>query len=240
MVEKNQHFADWIADIDLLLNFEPNRDITWSSPKWLTQCDIVFFYYTKGSKQRLIKLLQEVIKDYGKESSLAQFLEYELDSAEFYSGTIFACADVSASTKYSDSELCHFNHKFFAPLGKVEVFDNPLTSNNFTEYVRISQGTITPVYGKQVEGIRKLLATQNQLPNFLQNASFGDLTFRNTDKENWFSISCTPKTRFIHEAQIRAYLVDYLLNEIKDNGSPLLEECLCFRDGKATGRVITL
>jgi hypothetical protein len=40
MVEKNQDFADWTADIDLLLDFKPDCNISWSSPKWLTQDDI--------------------------------------------------------------------------------------------------------------------------------------------------------------------------------------------------------
>ena len=237
MVEKNQQSADWTADIDLLLDYKPNCDIRWSSPKWLTQNDILFFYYTKGSKQRIIKLLQEVIRDYGQESYLTQFLEYELDSAEFYSGTIFACAEVSGATEYSDSDLCHFNHKFFAPLGEADVFDNPLTYEEFTEYITISQGTITVVYGKQFEGLRSLLSSQNILPDFLKNAQLKDRYLRDVNKNNWFLISCHPSTRFIYEAQLRTYLVDYLLNEIKDKGTPLLEECECYRGGRRTGKV---
>jgi hypothetical protein len=239
MVEKNQHFADWTADIDLLLNFKPNCDIMWSSPKWLTQGDILFFYYTKSSKQRTTKLLQEVIRKCNQEDEVVQarvrFLERTAKSSDLYSGTIFGCAEVSGSTKYLRSELCHFEHRFFAPLGEVHIFENPLSSERFAEFVQISQSTIRPLYGQQFEGIKRLLFKQNILPNFLQNAQFGERTFRNINKENWYSISCSPSTRFLHEAQIRAYLVDYLLNEIKDKNTPLLEECKCFRDGKLTG-----
>ncbi len=236
MVEKNQHFADWTADIDLLLDFKPDCNIRWSSPTWLTQDDILFFYYTKGSRRRIIKLLQEVRRDYGQESYLAQFLEYELEAAEFYSGTIFACAEVSGLTEYSDSELCHFNHKFFAPLGEVDVFDKPLAYEKFTESITISQRTITLIYGQQFDRLRSFLSSPNILPDFLKNAQLRD-GLRDVNKNNWFLISCHPSTRFIYEAQIRTYLIDYLLNEIKDKGTSLLEECECYRGRKRTGKV---
>lgn len=241
MVKKNQHFSDWTAYIDLLVNFQPNRNIVWTSPKWLNQGDIIFFYYTKSSKQRITKLLQQAKLEYNQEDEfvlkLVLFLERSQDVANLYSGTIFACAEVSGATEYLKSEMCHFGHRFFAPLGEVDVFYNPLSYEEFTEYITINKGTITLIYGRQFEGIRNLLSSQNMLPNFLKNAQLRDRYLRDVNKVNWFLISCHPSTRFIYEAQIRAYLIDYLLNEIKDKGTPLLEECECYRGGERTGKV---
>ncbi len=56
------------------------------------------------------------------------------------------------------------------------------------------------------------------------------MTFRDVTQENWPLISCNENTGFIDEAQIRAYLLDFLLNEVKDKRTPLLEECNCYRE----------
>jgi len=238
MVNKHQQ---WIADIDTLFIDEPNDENFWSSPKWLTQGDIIFFYYTKSSKQRITKLLQQAKLDYDQEDEVVKelvlLLERSQEVACLYSGTIFACANVSGSTEYFGNDGCHFKHSFFAPLDKVHIFDKPLTYEEFTEYITISQGTITLIYGKHFEGLRNLFSSQNRLPNFLKNAQLRDCYLRDVTKDNWIEISCHPSTRFIYEAQIRAYLIDYLLNEIKDKGTPLLEECECYRGGKHTGKV---
>jgi hypothetical protein len=58
---------------------------------------------------------------------------------------------------------------------------------------------------------------------------------RGTDADSWPLTSCSPHTRFIHEAQIRAYLLDFLLRELKDIRTPLLQECRCFQNGEPTG-----
>jgi len=238
MVNKHQQ---WIADIDTLFIDEPNEENFWSSPKWLTQGDIIFFYYTKSSKQRITKLLHQAKLEFDQEDEVVQelvlLLERSQERANLYSGTIFACAKVSGATEYLGNDFCHFKHSFFAPLGEVYLFKKPLNYEKFTEYITISQGTITLIYGKQFEGLRSLFSNQNRLPNFLKNAQLRDRYLRDVNKNNWFLISCHPSTRFIYEAQLRTYLVDYLLNEIKDKGTPLLEECECYRDGKRTGKV---
>jgi hypothetical protein len=42
---------------------------------------------------------------------------------------------------------------------------------------------------------------------------------------------------YIHEIQIRAYLIDFLLKEIKDYRTPLLEECNCYKGDNSSGIV---
>lgn len=51
---------------------------------------------------------------------------------------------------------------------------------------------------------------------------------------NWKNISCSDNASFIHEDQIRSFLIDYFLKEIKDPRSSILEECDRFRDSKLT------
>lgn len=150
-----------------------------------------------------------------------------------YSGTIFGCAEVSSPPKYIKrkvDESSRFKSNVFAPLRKIHLFDPPLHADEFAEVLRIGQGAITPLHGEQFNEIRRLLSHRTEVPDFLRNARIGGLTFRDVDKNNWPSISCSEDARFIDEAQLRAYLLDYLLNEIKDEGTSLLKECYCYRE----------
>jgi hypothetical protein len=104
-------------------------------------------------------------------------------------------------------------------------------------HVHIGQGTLTPLYGSQFDGLRELLAAQNPLPDFLRQARYGELGFRSVNGENWPAVSCAPGARFIREEQLRAYLLDFLLGEIKDEATLLLEECHCYRGGDKTGGI---
>ncbi len=183
------------------------------------------------------RLRNIALRSYPNEPNLVSVLDHAAELATLFAGTIFGCASVSGSTEYLGAPEKHFDGRLFAPLGNVHIFDVPLASARFTEFVKIGQTTITPVYTREAKGIRFLLAEDNFLPAFLSDVEFGDNTFRNVTKENWADISCLPGTRFIHEAQLRSYMLDYFLSAMKDKGSTLLEECQCFRDGHATGIV---
>lgn len=235
MVEKNEYARDWAMDIDVLLNFDPDEGTAWTAPKWMTQGDILFFYHTKKAKQRISKLLKEAKSQYRLGSDIIRLLERAADYSSLYSGAIFGCSSVSGATEYYKKQLGHFDSRCFAPLGQVHIFDYPLSSDRFADFVKIGQNTTTPLYKRQFEGIKQLLSEQNTLPEYLQNSRFGDTSFRNVDQDNWPLISCGKNTRFIHEAQIRAYLLDFLLAELKDKGTLVLEECQCFRDRQRTG-----
>ena len=144
-----------------------------------------------------------------------------------YAGTIFGCAQVAGSTEYDKNKLYHFGSRFFAPLEQIHIFKHPLRAEHFAAHVKIGQSATTPLWGLQFEGIRTLLAERNRLPDFLKQARFGEKSLRDVNKDTWREISCSLTTRFIHEGQLRAYLLDYLLSETKDEGTPLLKECKC-------------
>ena len=93
----------------------------------------------------------------------------------------------------------------------------------------------TPLYEREFEGLKRQLSERNPLPEFLKRARIGGESFRDVTQENWPSISCSPGARFVNEAQLRAYLLDFLLEELKDPRTSLLRECRCFRGGAETG-----
>lgn len=236
MVDGNKSKARWSTDLDLLLNFKNGDTMFWTAPKWMTESDIIFFYHTKRAKSRTAKLLAEAQEKYPRRTNLIGLLKRAKETADLYSGKIFGCATVSGATQLFGKQKKHFVSRLFAPLEEVRIFKKPLQHELFTDFVKIGLSTITPLYKKEFTGIRKLLSKESGMPNLLENVVLGDNVFRNVNANNWRSISCLPNTKFIHEAQLRAYLIDFLLAEIKDKGTPLLEECECFRGTRKTGR----
>lgn len=236
MIAGNKHLMKWATDLDVLLNFEKAQPVFWTAPKWLTEGDVVFFYQTRQAKIRTSRLLAEAQRKFPRKRSLITPLKSAKANADAYAGSVFACASVAGATELFEKQKKHFVSRLFAPLAEVHVFENPLPQERFAEYVRIGRSTITPLFKKEFDGVKRLLSKQNELPNFLSLASFGDKAFRNVNAENWRSIACSPETKFIHESQLRGYLIDFFLSELKDKGTPLLEECECFRGSKKTGR----
>lgn len=240
------------TDLDRLLHPELSSGSWWSAPRWISSGDIVFFYHTKRAKKQIARLLKEVGSPpswrkliprsfsflMGKQQRLIQILEHAAELAGAYSGTIFACGMVGGPAKHlpgvDDSH--HFRGAVFAEMADVHAFGCPLRHDDFSDVVRIKrQGTITPLDRQEFDGLKERLSAHNELPAFLEEARLGDIGFRNVTKANWRSVSCAEHTCFIHEAQMRDYFLDFLLAELKDVGTPLLEECRCFRGGKSTG-----
>ena len=60
--------------------------------------------------------------------------------------------------------------------------------------------------------IKQMLSERNELPEFLQHARIGGVSFRDVNKGTWRDISCAASTRFVDESQVRAYLLDYVLD----------------------------
>lgn len=235
MIEKNIYVGKSCSDMDILLNFDPSWGTKWTAPRWMTENDLLFFYHTKRAQERTRKLLQEARGAFWKDKRLIAFLERASQHAGQYGGTLFGCATVSAPTEYIEEDRTHFARRTFAPLGQVHIFENPLPLERITEVMRIGQNTTIPLFEPQFQAIRAALAQQNELPPFLAKARSGDRTFRYVNQENWPLISSQPHTRFIYEDQLRAYWLDFVLNELRDEGSHLLIECNCFRQGRDTG-----
>ncbi|CAN5894360.1 hypothetical protein BH18ACT11_BH18ACT11_14130 [soil metagenome] len=254
--EKSGKVLGGATDLDLVLDFERHEYVTWTAPRWMTQGDLLLFYHTKNARQKVNTLLAEAegrLRELSRRGrwriwgrgererhrlvELVALLKGAAASSDKYSGTIFACAEISAPPGYEGQEVeRHFAGRSFAPLGRVQVFDNPLPADQFVEFVKIGQGTAnTPLYERQFEGIKRQLSEHNALPTLLGDVRIGGTSFREVDKDSWPAISCSPSTRFINEEQLRSYLLDFLLEEIKDERTPLLRECKCVRGGKKTG-----
>lgn len=244
MVDKH---GDWITDLDALLAAGVNGDEgDWTAPKWMTEGDVLLFYHTKNARQKVGALLDRTTDALsatsrfgpGRRRDLRRMrvlLERSSLNAARYSGTIFGCAEISGVTKYYEGhpeDTPHFRGRLFAPIRNVRIFDVPLPAEEFAGFLRVGQGAITPLHGEQFNETRKRLGKRNDLPRFLAAARIGGPSFRDVDQENWPTISCSSDVGFLDEAQVREYFLDFLLREVKDEGTPLLEECRCYRNGR--------
>lgn len=247
MVWKNERFPiEYLTDMDLLLYnssifkyLEENEDedeFNWSAPKWMTEGDILFYYHTAASKYWSKRVLRESEEDI-IEDNILKNLKHSIEIADKYAGKIFGCSEIAGPTEYYGFQDQHFQGRTFAPVKNVHLFAKPIDLNEFSVFVKISRGgTNTPISrDKDFQEIKKLLSENNVLPEFLKRAKIGDNVFKNIKRSNWKEISCSPNVSFIHEGQIRSYLIDYFLKDIKDPRTPMLEECNCFRNKNLTG-----
>jgi hypothetical protein len=238
MLEKHEESYGYLGtDLDSLIKFSPTAGVFWTAPVWITSGDILFFYQSMKARPRIKKLLKEARQN-KIQRKYVKVLEDSLDLVSRYSGTIFGCAKVAGSSEYiSDkAKLQHFKGRIFAPLSEVYIFNSPLSIERFTSFVKLSPGgTITPLYNEAARKVKEELGKYNVLPNFLEEVEFSKFGFREINKTNWRSISCAADTHFINEDQLRAFFLDFLLAELKDSNTPLLEECQCFKNDQKSG-----
>lgn len=236
--------------MELLILDHDEEDGSWTAPRWITTGDILFFYHTKKSTKRIERLLRDYdrghpdwdeITDPG---AMVLLLEQQMDIAATYAGTIFACAQISGRARYESEnppqrDERHWRGHIYAPYPRVDIFESPLPDTEFHRYLRLSTGgTLTPLYGAAFTGVQELLRVRNRsLPDYLERAKPGGIGFRDVTSRTWRSVILRPETHFIDEGQVRAYLIDYLLKEIKDPRTTILEECSCIRNGTTMGVV---
>lgn len=245
MIEKNEGYSlgRQLTDLEVILNFGSlDLDFAeWTAARWMNEGDVLFFYHTNRGHKKIRRLL----KGLRRAGSLQQpwydltieTLERNLELSTRVESCIFACAPVQGSATYYAKEAEeHFMSRTFVPFSRVHVFENPLHTSDFGLHFKIGQNTVTPLYKRNFSAIRDLLKRDNEIPDFLESAEVSELAFQNISKENWRQVVASPQTRFLNEELVREYFIDYLLDEIKDPRTPILEECVTWRDGQITGR----
>lgn len=235
------------TDMELLLGTAgpEQQGGTWTAPRWVTEGDILFFYHTKRAAHHVERLARANLDPPGGEwdtvsdrTGMLSLLYDQLDIAERFCGTVFACARMVGPPAFDAAALAskserHFKSNIFAPIADVFPFEHPLADLEFNRHVTISRGgTITPLHGAAFLGLKDALAQRNRLPAYLADARPGGVSFRDLGPDNWVEIACGAAARFIDESQLRAYLLDYLLAELKDRGTRVYQECRCTRWGR--------
>lgn len=229
MLDKNEEkLGRRATDLDSLLQFPKGTEDAWTAPRYMQAGDILLFYHGVSAKDR-IATLQRRIGD--SDRDMAQILTRSAKQAEDYAGKLFGCAEVIGPALYEApaDEDSHFKGRSFAPFKDVVLFKRPLSVAQFPTSVTIKRGVaLTPVEGQSFIELKARLAEDNRLPAFLEAARPGGIDFPHVTADSWRRVSCAEDKRFSNETEVRSYLIDYLLDEIKDPGTPRLHECDCF------------
>lgn len=230
MLDKNEeNFGRRVTDLDGLIKFPQRSESAWTAPPYMQAGDILLFYHGASAHDR-IAALRRRIGDADRE--LAQVLSRSARHAADYAGKIFGCAEVVGPAIYERpaNADAHFKGRSYAPFTDVVLFRQPLSAEQFPPSLTIKRGVaLTPVEGQTFDTLKARLAEDNRLPAFLESARPGGSDFANFTPERWRQVSCAEDRRFSNETEVRSYLIDYLLDEIKDADTPRLEECECFR-----------
>lgn len=242
MILKNDYLPiDFHSDLDLLIysnkvfkyleEDDGDLNFNWSAPRWMTSGDILFYYHSKTSKYWSRRVLRENL-EYIDDEFVLNNLIHAVELAEEYSGKIIGCSELASSSEFYPYQDQHFKGRTFVEVKDVTLFKHPVSLEEFSTYIKISRaGTNTPISrNKDFQGLKKLILSKNDIPNYLKISKIGDKVFSNISKSNWKEIACKKNQSFRNEDQIRAYFIDYFLDEIKDPRTSILEECGCFYD----------
>lgn len=238
-LEELEWFADEF-DVEQVLRVDETE---WTAPKWAIQGDIVFFYHAKTTIQK-ITMLETKLKHKKAELSeeYYEWLRYVLQRGrklyEKYGGKIFAIGKVSGRTIYDPQEgdeIFHWASRFYAPIDKIYVLQQPIDISEFSSFLPVStRGAITPVVGSDFDRLKKIIASKNEIPNYLKRSRAIPLPLQKINPENWLNVTQEYRRLFALEIQFRRFYVDYFLALLGEQ-KKFWAECECYRQGKRTG-----
>ena len=225
-------------DIEDLLASE---ETCWTAPRWAMMGDVCLFMHAKTANSTISSLKTELVKsrryysdaDY---QELSSWLDRGKELYKKYGGKIFAVARVFDSPEeYFDSEpneYIHWGSRLYADMGEIWHLQEPIDISEFKKYVAVSnRGAITPVYGEEYAGLKKLILEKNQdPPEYFISSVASDAESSRINRFNWLKIAYKYRHSFIYEKQFRLYYVDYFLSALGDIKT-IYSECRCIKHG---------
>lgn len=223
----------------------------WTTPKWAVPGDIVLFFHAKTAIQQISRLETE-LKDLKQVSKTKKcVLEGALGRArnlyKMYGGKIFAIGKIAEKPFYdahpfmSEEEEREQNIKFrtnrriFAKVDEIFLLENPVDISEFSDFIFVSrQSAITPVVGNDFERLKALIASKNEIPNYLKKSRAIPLPLQKINPENWLDVTQEYRRLFALEIQFRRFYVDYFL-AILGEQKKFWAECECYRQDRRTG-----
>lgn len=220
------------SNIEYLLR---NNTLSWSVPRWAHQDDIILFMYSKRSITRINKISKEVeTLSSPRRSRFSNYHGYSLQIEKAkelykqYGGKIVGFGKLG-----DDPSLDYYNYQrqTGATIIDIHILENPLSASEFTGFLRISQGGVTPVWGDWYEKIKQMIVNTNEgLPDyFLESVSMSEEQ-SSINKKNWLKENLRVNFNYKKEEEFRTFYVDYLLSDISDDGE-FFTECACYKDG---------
>ena len=235
---KEVYFEEGRYDIEALLAAE---ETCWTAPRWAMMGDVCLFMHAKTANSTISSLKTELMKNrhYYSDADfqeLSSWLDRGKELYKKYGGKIFAVACVFDSPEeYFDSEpneYIHWGSRLYADMGEIWHLQEPIDISEFKKYVAVSnRGAITPVYGEEYAGLKKLILEKNQdPPEYFISSVASDAESSRINRFNWLKIAYKYRHSLIYEKQFRLYYVDYFLSALGDIKT-IYSECRCIKHG---------
>ena len=235
---KEVYIEEGRYDIEALLSAE---ETCWTAPRWAMMGDVCLFMHAKTANSTISSLKTELMKNrhYYSDTDfqeLSSWLDRGKELYKKYGGKIFAVARVFDSPEeYFDSEpneYIHWGSRLYADMGEIWHLQEPIDISEFKKYVAVSnRGAITPVYGEEYAGLKKLILEKNQdPPEYFISSVASDAESSRINRFNWLKIAYKYRHSFIYEKQFRLYYVDYFLSALGDIKT-IYSECRCIKHG---------
>ena len=155
-----------------------------------------------------------------------------------YGGKIFAVGRISGKPYYDRQEydeIYHWSSRVYAPIDKIYVLQQPIDISEFSDFLPVStRGAITPVVGSDFDRLKRIIASKNDIPQYLQESRAIPLTLKKINAKNWMEITQHYRRLFALEVQFRRFYVDYFLKALGEQ-KKFYAECECYRQGRRTG-----
>jgi hypothetical protein len=216
--------------VDVALNWEPGTDGSWTAPAGVRAGDIAFLHYAARARARVVTLRREAARRGLLSADLGEFLEHAEEQAARLAGTVFACALVAgpARPQVASGYDPHWRSRLYAPLSSIDSLEEPLALREHEDSIPRPHKTITELSAASFESLKQRLQDAgNHLPEYLRTTIGGREDFAGITADTWRDVSCRQEQRFANETDIRGYLADYLLEEIKDLGTHVFSEVRC-------------
>lgn len=238
-LDELEYFADGF-NVEEILDIDKTE---WTSPKWAVKGDIVFFFHAKTAIQKITMLETRLKKEKAERSEENyQWLWDALQRARrlyrMYGGKIFAIGEISDRSIYDvqeGDEIFHWSSRFYAPIDNIFVLKHPIDIDEFSDFIFVSrQSAITPVVGSDFEHLKDLIASKNEIPDYLRESKAIPLPLQKINTKNWLNVTQEYRRLFTLEIQFRRFYVDYFLKVLGEQ-KRFYAECECYRQGRRTG-----
>ncbi len=226
-LEDNFHF-----NVDDILK---EKYLEWTAPRWSKINDVVFFMHSKTAISTITKLRTEYLNNKNhykpkQQALIEKGIEHAIDNYRKYGGKIYAIGRIVQPTIYDDfyrdEVKLHWRGRIYAPISDLIVLENPIDISEFNSFIFISrQSSITGVFGKEFEQLKKLILSKNKTKKYFSDSISTALPIKDINQNNWMNISMKFRREFFLESQFRSYYTDYLLAEITDK--KVYRECAC-------------
>lgn len=234
-----ERLRSWVGDdprnagtlVDNVLTPGPDEPFTWTVPARVGAGDVAFFHYAARAAALVVRLRRAAAREGVLDAGLADFLDYAAEQAADYAGRVFAYGILSGPAEPgqpSGDGDPHWRSRLYAPFASVYELGMPLLVRDHTDVLTQPTKTITELTAAQFGALKeRLVDAGNVLSEDLASAIPGRDDFDGISPRTWRRVACRPEQQFRHEADVRGFFADYLVEEIKDSGSPVYREVRC-------------